>query len=68
MTALDEFVPVKGSSMEHGKKQILEQSIKFVLFSASAGIIQIISFTILNEVADLPYWPGYLVALVLSVL
>lgn len=54
--------------MEHGKRQILEQSIKFVLFSASAGIIQIVSFTILNEVADLPYWPGYLVALILSVL
>ena len=38
------------------------------LFSISAGIIQIGSFTLLNEVAHLPYWPAYLISLVLSVL
>lgn len=42
--------------------------IKFVLFSISAGLIEIGTFTILNELCDLPYWPCYLVALVLSVL
>lgn len=31
-------------------KQTLWQFIKFVLFSASAGIIQIVSFTVMNEV------------------
>ncbi len=41
---------------------------KFVLFSLSAGIIQIGSFTLLNELAGLDYWVSYLIALVLSVL
>ena len=44
------------------------QMLKFTLFSASAGIIQILSFTLLNEVFHLPYWLGYGIALVLSVL
>jgi putative flippase GtrA len=42
--------------------------IKFTLFSISAGVIQIASFTLINEVFNLPYWPAYLVALTLSVL
>ena len=46
----------------------LIRSMKFVLFSASAGIIQIIAFTLMNELTGLPYWPCYLIALVLSVL
>ena len=46
----------------------LIRSLKFVLFSASAGIIQIIAFTLMNELTGLPYWPCYLTALVLSVL
>ena len=46
----------------------LIRSLKFVLFSASAGIIQIISFTLMNELTGLPYWPCYLTALILSVL
>ena len=46
----------------------LVRSLKFVLFSASAGIIQIISFTLMNELSGLPYWPCYLIALILSVL
>lgn len=41
---------------------------KFVLFSISAGLIQIVSFALLNELAKLPYWICYLTALVLSVL
>ncbi len=47
-------------------KEVL-RIIKFVLFSISAGLIEIGTFTILNELCDLPYWPCYLVALVLSV-
>ena len=42
--------------------------LKFALFSASAGLIEIGSFTLLNEFAHLPYWMSYLIALVLSVL
>jgi putative flippase GtrA len=50
------------------KRENLIHIIKFTLFSISAGIIQIISFTILNEVVKLIYWPAYLIALTLSVL
>ena len=49
-------------------KQNLVQSVKFLLFSISAGIIQVASFTLLNELFQLPYWPAYLTSLVLSVL
>lgn len=42
--------------------------VKFTLFSASAGIIEIGSFTLLNETLEWPYWPCYLIALTLSVL
>jgi putative flippase GtrA len=41
--------------------------IKFTLFSASAGLIQAASFTLLNELTRFPYWPSYLIALTLSV-
>lgn len=42
--------------------------IKFTLFSASAGIIEMGAFALLNELVGWPYWPCYLIALVLSVL
>ncbi len=45
------------------------RTLKFIGFSASAGVIQVLSFTLLNEVAKIPYeWISYLVSLVLSVL
>ncbi len=50
------------------KKNDALQAIKFALFSASAGIIQIGSFTLLNELAKLPYWPAYLISLILSII
>lgn len=49
-------------------KQSIIQFIKFTLFSISAGAIQVGSFTLLNELTHLSYWPSYLTALVLSVL
>ncbi len=49
-------------------KKTLWQVIKFTLFSISAGVIQIGSFTLLNELAGLIYWPAYLISLVLSIL
>ena len=49
------------------KNKELWRTIKFVLFSASAGLIEIVSFTLLNEILNLPYWVSYLIALVLSV-
>ena len=42
--------------------------VKFTLFSISAGVIQIGSFTILNEVFKMIYWPAYLLSLILSIL
>ena len=42
--------------------------VKFTLFSISAGLIEIGSFALLNETMNWPYWPSYLIALVLSVL
>ncbi len=42
--------------------------VKYALFAGSAGIIETLSFTLLNETMNWPYWPSYLIALVLSVL
>lgn len=52
---------------QEGKKELL-RAVKFTLFSASAGIIQVIVFTLMNELLHLHYWLSYLTALVLSVL
>ena len=48
------------------KKEIW-RTVKFVLLSLSAGLIQIGSFTLMNEVFHWPYWVSYLIALILSV-
>lgn len=50
------------------KQTSLIQMLKFTLFSVSAGIIQVLTFTLLNELLDWPYWPAYLISLVLSIL
>lgn len=50
------------------KNRELIRTIKFVLFSISAGVIQILSFTLLNELMTWPYWPSYLISITLSVL
>lgn len=49
------------------KKELI-RSLKFILFSISAGVIQVVSFTLLNELLHLNYWTAYLISLVLSVL
>ena len=53
--------------MTDTKKEFI-RTIKFVLFSASAGIIQVLSFTLMEEWLHLAHWISYLVALILSVL
>lgn len=50
------------------KKQSIIQIVKFALFSASAGIIQLVSFTLLFEVAQLNNTIAYIISLALSVL
>ena len=42
--------------------------VKFALFSASAGIIEIGVFALLNELTQWSYWPSYLIALLMSIL
>ena len=49
------------------RKELI-RSLKFLLFSISAGIIEITAFSLLNELTHWSYWPCYLIALVLSVL
>ena len=43
--------------MEKEKKKQLIRAVKFVLFSTSAGIIQIGLFTLFNELCRWSYWP-----------
>lgn len=42
--------------------------VKFTLFSISAGVIQMGSFSLLNELVKWSYWPSYLISLILSIL
>ncbi len=44
------------------------QAVKFTLFSISAGIIQIVTYTLFYEVFHWAPWLAYLVSLILSVL
>ena len=50
------------------KRAELLRSMKFLFFFFSAGLIEIVSFALLNETLGWPYWPCYLIALILSVL
>ena len=42
--------------------------IKFVLFSISAGVIEIVSFALLSELTLLKEWISYIISVVLSVI
>lgn len=50
------------------KKSEILRSLKFVMFSISAGVIQILSFTLMEELFHLTHWLSYLLSLILSVL
>ena len=54
--------------MDSEKKKELLRTVKFTLFSISAGVIEILSFTLLDLITPWSYWPKYLIALVLSVI
>lgn len=49
------------------KKELI-RTIKFTLFSISAGLIEIITFAILNILTKWLYWIKYLIALICSVI
>ena len=46
----------------------LMRTIKFTLFSISAGIIELVLFELLDHFTNWSYWPCYLIALVASVI
>ena len=48
-------------------KELL-RTIKFTLFSISAGVIEIGIFALLDGFTNMPYWPCYLIALVASII
>lgn len=50
------------------KKDTIIQAVKFTLFSISAAIVQILSFTLFNELFHWPYWLAYGISLALSVI
>lgn len=43
------------------------QALKFTMFSISAGVVQIVSFSLINELLTLPYYLAYAISLTLSV-
>lgn len=49
------------------KKELIRK-IKFTLFSISAGVIEIVLFTLLDRFTGWTYWPKYLIALIASVI
>lgn len=49
------------------KKNSILQVVKYFLIAASAGIIQALSFSVMEELFHMPYWPSYLISLILSV-
>lgn len=50
------------------KRQTIVQVAKFVAFSMGAGIIQIVSYTLIHEISGWAHWKCYLPSLILSVL
>ena len=50
------------------RKKELIRTIKFTIFSISAGLIEIGLFTLLDNITNWPYWPSYLIALIASVI
>ena len=61
----NELRPVEESTKKNAE---WVRVLKFVLFSISAGVIEMGAFALLNETLHLDYWVSYLIALVLSVL
>ena len=49
------------------KKEELIRTIKFTLFSVSAGVIELGLYELLTKITPWSYWPRYLIALIASV-
>lgn len=68
MSDKEKEVQGTAENQKRSTKENVLQTIKFALFSASAGIIQIASYTLFFEVCHFKEWIAYLISLVLSVL
>ena len=53
--------------MEKKNKKEIFRALKFLIISISAGILQIASFALFNEVFAWNYWLSYLLSLLLSI-
>lgn len=58
---------MKRRADQAGRRELL-RAVKFFLFSVSAGAVEMGSFALLSWLTPWPYWPCYLLALLLSVL
>ncbi len=54
-------------NINNGKKELI-RTIKFTLFSISAGVIELGLFALLDNFTNWNYWANYLIALIASVL
>lgn len=57
----------KDNNKNNGKKELL-RTIKFTLFSISAGVIELGLFELLSNFTNWNYWANYLIALIASVI
>jgi len=53
---------------DSGKFRELIRAVKFTLISISAGIVQVATFALFNDVLHWDYWAGYLTSLLLSII
>lgn len=59
---------IEDTTKKMSKKEQFIELLKFVGFSISAGVIQLLSFKLLyNWIGCLPWWPSYLISIILSV-
>ena len=50
------------------KKDEIIRTIRFTIFSLSAGVIELVLFELFDKYTNLRYWPCYLIALTASVI
>ena len=55
------------TNKDPNKNKELMRAVKFTMISISAGLIEIIVYSLLDLLTKWPYWPCYLIALIASV-
>ena len=54
--------------MNMNNRQEVARTLKYFMFAASAGAIEMLMFTLLDQFTKWRYWPCYLIALIMSVI